>query len=57
MAITAKQIAINDNMATIDRAMGTSDVPKKLHLKPLIRKNTGLSNDTFCQNSGNISIE
>jgi hypothetical protein len=37
MAITAKQIAINDKMATIDRAIGISDVPKKLHLKPLIR--------------------
>ena len=39
-----------------DMKIGTSDVPKKLHRKPLTRYKTGLNFDIICQSAGNIEI-
>ena len=55
--MTAKQTALNRQIAINDKAIDTSADPKKAHLKPEIRYTAGLNNVTVCQTGGNISIE
>ena len=45
------------NSAAKEVNIETSPDPKKLHLKPLTKYNTGFARAILCQISGNIFIE